>query len=73
MNSVTAGCSPGRGSQSDLALTMERGVGFKDGRDGLTYKNVLALYTHIHALSTPQWAGNLVARAMDFKTQREKV
>jgi cobyrinic acid a,c-diamide synthase len=61
------------GTQSDLALTMERGVGFKDGRDGLTYKNVLALYTHIHALSTPQWAGSLVARAMDFKTQRDHI
>jgi len=60
------------GNQTDLAFEMERGVGFMDGSDGLVYKNVLALYTHIHALSTPQWAGSLVARALEFKTQKEK-
>jgi len=58
------------GNPSDLALKMDRGVGFMDGKDGLVFKNVLALYTHIHALSTPQWAGRLVARAIDFKTER---
>jgi len=62
-----------QGDQADLALEMERGVGFMDNMDGLVYRNVLALYTHIHALSTPQWAGRLVARAVEFKTQREKV
>ena len=61
-----------QGDQIDLALEMERGIGFMDKMDGLVYKNVLALYTHIHALSTPQWAGRLVARALEFKTQREK-
>ena len=61
-----------QGNPSDLIFDMQRGVGFMDGRDGLVYKNVLALYTHIHALSTPQWAGRLVARAFAFKTQREK-
>ena len=59
---------PGR--DADLALTMERGVGFRGSRDGLVYKNVLALYTHIHALATPQWAGNLVARAREYRRQR---
>ena len=59
------------GDKRDIAFEMERGVGFMDGQDGLVYKNVLALYTHIHALSTPQWAGSLVTRALEFKTQRE--
>ena len=59
------------GSQTDLALEMERGVGFMGDMDGLVYKNVLALYTHIHALSTPQWAGRIVARALEFKAKRE--
>jgi cobyrinic acid a,c-diamide synthase len=59
------------GDQNDLAFEMERGVGFLDDMDGLVCKNVLALYTHIHALSTPQWAGRMVARALEFKTQRE--
>ncbi|MEN8232825.1 MAG: cobyrinic acid a,c-diamide synthase, partial [Thermodesulfobacteriota bacterium] len=61
-----------QGSGADLALSMDRGVGFIGGQDGLVYKNVLALYTHIHALSTPQWAGSLVARALIFKMHREK-
>ena len=60
------------GDQTDLAFEMERGVGFMEGLDGLVYKNVLALYTHVHALSTPQWAGSLIARALEFKTQRQK-
>jgi len=60
-----------QGNAAELALQMDRGVGFMDSRDGLVYNNVLALYTHIHALSTPQWAGSLVARAADFKKQKK--
>jgi cobyrinic acid a,c-diamide synthase len=59
-----------QGSSDDLALTMQRGVGFVDGKDGLVYKNVLALYTHVHAVATPQWAGSLVAKAREFKESR---
>jgi cobyrinic acid a,c-diamide synthase len=62
-----------QGNPADLSLEMQRGVGFIDNRDGLVYRNVLALYTHIHSLSTPQWASSLVARSLEFKTQREKV
>lgn len=58
------------GSPQDLVLTMERGVGFMNGRDGLVYNNVLALYTHIHALATPQWAINMVEMAVKFRRQR---
>jgi cobyrinic acid a,c-diamide synthase len=46
---------------------MVRGKGFIDGRDGLTYKNVLALYTHVHADGTPEWAGNFVQRCRAVK------
>jgi cobyrinic acid a,c-diamide synthase len=59
------------GSPQDLVFTMERGVGFMEGRDGLVYNNVLALYTHIHALATPEWASNMVERAVEFRRQRE--
>jgi len=45
-----------QGEPDELALEMKRGTGFMDGRDGLTMNNVLALYTHIHALGTPAWA-----------------
>jgi cobyrinic acid a,c-diamide synthase len=58
------------GDPGDLAFTMQRGVGFIDGKDGLVYKNVLALYSHVHAVATPQWAGSLVSRAREFKESR---
>jgi cobyrinic acid a,c-diamide synthase len=56
-----------QGSESDLAYAMERGTGIVEGRDGLCRKNVLATYTHIHALGTPQWAPALVGQARRFK------
>lgn len=55
------------GEVARLALRMERGVGFAGGRDGLVFKNVLALYTHIHALGTISWAPALVARAREYR------
>ncbi len=49
-----------QGSSDQLILKMVRGRGFINGWDGLTYNNVLALYTHIHADGTPDWAMNFV-------------
>jgi cobyrinic acid a,c-diamide synthase len=46
---------------------MKRGVGIDKDRDGILYKNVLATYTHIHAIGTPGWAGALIRRATLFK------
>lgn len=57
------------GVPEDLVLKMTRGVGFMDGRDGLTTKNVLALYTHIHALGTPEWAIGFLKRCKEVKAQ----
>ncbi len=57
------------GDSSDLSLKMTRGVGFMDGRDGLTTKNVLALYTHVHALGTPEWAPGFLQRCREVKSQ----
>lgn len=54
---------------NDLAFTMQRGMGFADSGDGLVYKNCLALYTHIHALATPQWAPLFVEL---IKSERRK-
>jgi cobyrinic acid a,c-diamide synthase len=54
----------------NLALTMKRGIGFSQGRDGLVYNNVLALYTHIHAGATPQWAPALVGKAREYHDRK---
>ncbi|MEN8198880.1 MAG: cobyrinate a,c-diamide synthase [Thermodesulfobacteriota bacterium] len=59
-----------QGNEDDLALKMARGVGFVGGRDGLTRKNVLALYTHVHALGTPEWAGNFLKRCRQEKEKK---
>jgi cobyrinic acid a,c-diamide synthase len=54
----------------ELAFQVERGAGIVDGRDGICRKNVLATYTHIHALGTRQWAQQLVAKARSFQIKR---
>jgi len=51
------------GKPGELALNMERGTGFQGGRDGLVKKNVLALYTHVLAPGTPEWARGLIRAA----------
>lgn len=58
------------GVTEDLALSMERGAGFYGGRDGLVKNNVLALYTHVLASGTPQWAPGFIAAAREHATRR---
>jgi cobyrinic acid a,c-diamide synthase len=58
-----------RGTDPDLAFSMKRGTGFIHKRDGVCHKNVLATYTHIHALGTPSWAGAMVRNATAYKKQ----
>jgi cobyrinic acid a,c-diamide synthase len=58
------------GRPEELTLAMERGTGFQAGRDGLVFGNVLALYTHVLASGTPQWASGLVAAARRRKSSR---
>ena len=58
------------GREEDLAYTMVRGTGLINGRDGLCHKNVLATYTHLHALGTPEWAPALVRSAIQYRQTR---
>ena len=53
--------------KSDLVFRMQRGAGIEKDRDGILYKNVLATYTHVHALGTPGWAPALIRNAIKFK------
>ena len=50
-----------------LSFLMKRGQGIIDKMDGLCYKNVLATYTHLHALGSPEWADGLVKMAYSYK------
>ena len=56
-----------RGKEKDLVFRMQRGVGITRDKDGICYKNVLATYTHIHALGTPHWARSLVRNAIAYR------
>jgi cobyrinic acid a,c-diamide synthase len=46
-----------------LVFRMLRGEGISGGMDGLAYKNVLATYTHLHALGFPEWAKGILKAA----------
>lgn len=43
-----------------MAYSLERGQGIGEKRDGIVYKNVLAGFTHLHALGDPAWGQRLV-------------
>jgi cobyrinic acid a,c-diamide synthase len=59
-----------KGAPESLAFSMERGSGFFNGQDGVCINNVLATYTHIHALGTPAWATALVKQAKAYRSLR---
>jgi cobyrinic acid a,c-diamide synthase len=58
------------GKEKDLVFRMQRGVGITRDKDGICYKNVLATYTHIHALGTPHWAQSLVRNAIAYQEKK---
>jgi cobyrinic acid a,c-diamide synthase len=53
-----------------LAFRMQRGTGIAGGRDGLCHRNVLATYTHLHALGSPEWAEGMIRAAARFRGKR---
>jgi cobyrinic acid a,c-diamide synthase len=56
-----------REGEAHLAYRVKRGVGIDGTRDGLCRKNVLATYSHLHALGTEVWADALVDKAMLYR------
>jgi cobyrinic acid a,c-diamide synthase len=55
-----------------FAFRVRRGFGFDGQRDGMCCGNVLACYTHVHALGTESWAPSLVRAAVQFTRQLKK-
>lgn len=49
---------------------LKKGHGIVDGWDGICYKNVLAGYSHIHAIGNEEWADAVIAAALSC--QRNK-
>jgi len=58
------------GNDKDMVFSMKRGTGFHNQRDGVCYKNVLATFSHLHALGLPSWAKAMVRNAILY--QRKK-
>jgi cobyrinic acid a,c-diamide synthase len=61
---------PEPGPEARLVFRMTRGAGISGGLDGLSHKNVLATYTHLHALGAPEWAPALVRQALACQRRR---
>jgi cobyrinic acid a,c-diamide synthase len=55
------------GGDADLVFKMQRGAGIWNGRDGACRKNVLATFTHLHALGAPAWAEAVVRVARAYR------
>jgi cobyrinic acid a,c-diamide synthase len=53
------------------AFRVRRGTGMDGKRDGMTRKNILAGFTHVHALGTPQWAPALLGAARKYRAERQ--
>lgn len=53
------------------AYGLERGQGIGRKRDGILFKNVLAGFTHLHALSEPTWGERLVNPTRSTETERQ--
>ncbi|MCE5336340.1 MAG: cobyrinate a,c-diamide synthase [Desulfobacteraceae bacterium] len=53
-----------------FAFKMSKGHGVVAGWDGICYKNVLAGYSHIHAVGNGRWADGVIAAAREYKRNR---
>jgi cobyrinic acid a,c-diamide synthase len=55
-----------------MAYHVERGRGIDGSGDGIVHQNIVASYTHIHALATPQWAPAMVRKAREYGRSRQR-
>jgi cobyrinic acid a,c-diamide synthase len=54
------------------AYHVTRGSGIDGKADGIVYKNVLASYTHLHALGTPEWAPAMIRSAIGYRAVKRQ-
>lgn len=57
--------------ESHTAYRVLRGTGMDGQRDGLCRKNILAGFTHLHALGTPEWADALMGAARQHRSAEQ--
>ncbi|MFH0933389.1 MAG: cobyrinate a,c-diamide synthase [Nitrospirota bacterium] len=61
----------GKNDDIYFAFKMKRGHGIVDNKDGICYNNVLATYTHLHALGTGEWVEGIKNQALIYKRQKQ--
>ena len=59
------------GSDVEFAYEVVRGVGIRDGFDGLVHKNTLATYTHHRNVGCNHWVERFVTYIVNQKNKRE--
>ncbi len=58
------------GEGCNFAFRVHRGHGINGEYDGLHYKNVVAVYNHIHAVAERDWAGQFIEMARRWHEQK---
>jgi cobyrinic acid a,c-diamide synthase len=61
----------GKVEEAHTACRVIRGTGMDGQRDGLCRKNILAAFTHLHALGTSEWAEAVVRAARRYHKARQ--
>jgi cobyrinic acid a,c-diamide synthase len=64
--SKIVGCDP----TFPFVFRLKKGHGIVAGWDGICYKNVLANYSHIHAVGNADWADAMIRRARLYRQDR---
>lgn len=54
------------------AFNVLKGTGINGHREGLSRKNILAGFTHVHALGAPQWAAAIIEKATQHRCENQK-
>jgi cobyrinic acid a,c-diamide synthase len=54
--------------QYSFVFNVMKGEGITNGMEGVCYRNVLATYTHLHAMGTPEWVQGMIKAAGAYKT-----
>ena len=59
------------GGTDRTAYRVLKGTGLDGARDGMFRKNILAGFTHLHALGAPEWAKAIVDKAKQYRAARK--
>lgn len=54
------------------AFSIQKGTGIDGAREGVCRKNILAGFTHVHALGAPEWANALIAKAQEYRRTKQQ-